>query len=88
MKSLIYIAFAVVVALVLGFVLFQNTNCFEIHSSEADTRQILLDKCTGDTWMLARSPIERDGDLTGEWTFSWQPLIYGDDMLTLSKTEK
>jgi hypothetical protein len=51
--------------------------CYDITELESGAikQQILLDKCTGDTWTMAREEIKDDkGKATGEYTFQWTPV--------------
>lgn len=47
-------------------------NCFEI--VKADPSEILIDRCTGDTWMLGQTP----PDDSGVFVYVWMPLKKSD----------
>jgi hypothetical protein len=59
--------------------------CFEIHSDDAapDERRILLNKCTGESWMLARS-----SNMDGSHTFGWFKIAKFETSLSLSSPKK
>ena len=46
---------------------------------------VMLDRCTGKTWLLIRIAIPNDqGELTGDFTYRWAPILYGDREALLS----
>ena len=62
--------------------------CFDILSpgqSGSPDGMILIDKCSGRTWMLIRIPIPDDnGNATTEFAYRWAPILYGDREALLS----
>ena len=46
---------------------------------------MLIDKCSGRTWLLIRIPIPDDkGNATTEFAYRWAPILYGDREALLS----
>ena len=62
--------------------------CFDILSpgqSGSPDGMILVDKCSGRTWMLIRIPVPDDkGNATTEFAYRWAPILYGDREALLS----
>ncbi len=53
----------------------QVTECFEMMPEDSTTMPIMVNKCTGETWMLNRmSFIDENGKRTGGFTFKWNLL--------------
>jgi hypothetical protein len=46
---------------------------------------VMIDRCTGKTWLLIRIAIPNDqGEVTGDFTYRWAPILYGDREALLS----
>ena len=46
---------------------------------------VMLDRCSGKTWLLIRIAIPNDqGEMTGDFTYRWAPILYGDREALLS----
>jgi hypothetical protein len=62
--------------------------CFDILSPGQGTSpdgMMLIDKCSGRTWLLIRIPIPDDkGNATTEFAYRWAPILYGDREALLS----
>ena len=62
--------------------------CFDILSpgqGGSPDGMILIDKCTGRTWLLIRIPVPDDnGNPTTEFAYRWAPILYGDREALLS----
>jgi hypothetical protein len=60
---------------------FENTACFEVVSSNQNTapqRPILVNRCTGATWLLEkRFARDAGGKLTRAFSWYWNPLPIG-----------
>jgi hypothetical protein len=72
------VAYCVVAVAVLGSIIesvaqeASKTACFDIIIGVADTQPILLDHCSGQTWMLTRN-----GRRSGQAAYRWIPLATG-----------
>jgi hypothetical protein len=58
--------------------------CFELTPPVAQTERslpFLINRCTGETWMLVRVPV-RDSDFV---TYEWQPLSVGKSAPIVTK---
>ena len=60
-----------------------KTECFQI-LPESRTRQIMLNKCSGETWMLVYTTLMDNGKETGKFTYRWMPLTVSYDEAELS----
>ncbi len=64
--------------------------CFDILSpgqGSSPDGMMLIDKCSGRTWLLIRIPIPDDkGNVTTEFAYRWAPILYGDREALLSIT--
>jgi len=50
---------------------------------------VLIDRCSGKTWLLIRIQIPDDkGNPTSEFTYRWAPILYGDREALLSMGQK
>jgi hypothetical protein len=62
--------------------------CFDILSpgqGSSPDGMMLIDKCSGRTWLLIRIPIPDDkGNATTEFAYRWAPILYGDREALLS----
>src|SRR6266404_1133712 len=62
--------------------------CFDILSpgqSGSPDGMMLIDKCSGRTWLLIRIPVPDDkGNATTEFAYRWAPILYGDREALLS----
>jgi hypothetical protein len=62
--------------------------CFDILSpaqGSSPDGMMLIDKCSGRTWLLIRIPIPDDkGNPTTEFAYRWAPILYGDREALLS----
>ncbi len=59
--------------------------CFEIYPAEKFSGQIMLNKCTGESWMLVTTTLMDNGKKTGAFTYRWYPLSssnYGEPEMT------
>jgi hypothetical protein len=45
---------------------------------------ILLNRCTGDTWMLVRTTISKGKGTAGEFAYRWYPVSVGSGEATLA----
>ncbi len=63
-----------------------RSSCYEIFPAEGDTRQIMLNKCEGKSWMLVHAPIgDESGKKTDKFTYIWMQLSHTEEMPALSK---
>jgi hypothetical protein len=62
--------------------------CFDVVANGPDAQAngpILLNRCTGATWLLVRTPImESNGTDEGNFTYMWEPLGVGNQQPILS----
>jgi hypothetical protein len=47
-----------------------KTACFDVFVPSGNVQPILLNRCSGETWILARS-----GSRNGRLTYRWNPLV-------------
>jgi len=66
----------------------ENAKCFEISRTNVlvdPSNPILINKCTGDTWMLVKSEIvDVNGHSTDSFTYRWFKLGESSDTASLS----
>jgi hypothetical protein len=48
-----------------------GTSCYSISRADKQPDTILVNQCSGQTWILARSPVS---DKKGAWTYVWNPI--------------
>lgn len=71
----IYAAFLIAAYIAVNIADALKAKCYEINPPETETRQILLNKCTGDTWLLVKTNLADDkGKDTDSFTFRWYAL--------------
>jgi hypothetical protein len=62
--------------------------CFDVLSPgqvSSPDGMMLIDKCSGRTWLLIRIPIPDDkGNETTDFAYRWAPILYGDREALLS----
>lgn len=60
--------------------------CYEIAPASKFKDEILLDKCTGISWLLVRTTlVDAKGKETGAFTYRWYPITretYGEPEMT------
>ena len=64
----------------------KQIDCFEVIPESKTLRPIMVNKCTGETWMLVyTSFVDEKGNKTGTFTYRWSPLSsknYGEPELS------
>jgi hypothetical protein len=57
--------------------------CFDVVPNEgqgAPADAILVNRCTGETWILVRAPVpDANGEDSADFTYTWLPLSTGQD---------
>jgi hypothetical protein len=59
------------------------TSCFDVVPTASDASPnapIMIDRCTGRTWLLVRTPLDKDG---ASFTYLWYPIGAGTGALVL-----
>lgn len=66
------LALAVVV---LGFLAFnKQTPCYDVVAGSTQPQRVLLNKCSGDTWVLVQQTVvDKEGKNTGQFMYKWFP---------------
>lgn len=84
MRWPIYIALLLAACFVFSVGYKFQSDCYEIYAPDRTTEKILLNKCTGETWMLVHTPAVggKEGEKDG-FTFRWYQLSrdYGGEVL-------
>jgi hypothetical protein len=59
------------------------TSCFDVVATASDASPnapIMIDRCTGRTWLLVRTPLDKGGT---SFTYLWYPISAGTGALVL-----